>query len=252
MFKNKLKAFTIHFLLSLVLISLLLGLIVYFWFPLEYLNISSFKDITLLIITIDLILGPILTFIVFNPLKKSLKFDLSTIVVLQIAALSYGVFALYQTHPLFITYKHGTFNLVYTNEVNLDNAKHNEFRVSTLSSGNLAFTQLPKDPQKQAEMIMAIDLKGEPDIDKRVELYEPYENHLETILAKTLDATTLFSEKQLDEPRKEFLAKYEEKENYVYLPLKGAGAIAIIVLDKKTAKPVTTIQSNPWKQLVKK
>jgi len=247
MFKIKLKAFSIHLLLSFTLVSCLLGLVVYFWFPPDYIGISSFKDVTLLIIGIDLIIGPLLTFIVFKPNKKSLKIDLSTIVFLQLIAISYGVYALYQTHPLFVTYKQGIFNLVHANEINLDKAKYNDLKVSTFSSGNLAFTQLPKDPKERMEVMLSVDMKGEPDIDKRAEFYEPYDNHLETILKNSLDATKLFSEKELDEPRKKFLTKYKEKENYAYFPIKGASDVAIIVLDKKTAKPVTTIASNPWK-----
>ena len=247
MFTNKLKAFSIHLLLSLILVSVLMGLVIYFWFPLDYLGITSFKDIALLIIAIDLVLGPVLTFIVFNPKKKSLKFDLAAIVAFQFIAMTYGVYALYQTHPLFVTYKQGVFNLVNANEITPENAKYNEFKISKLSSAKLAFTKLPDNPKEKLEIMMGVDFKGEPDIDRRAEFYEPYENHLDTILANSLDAVKLFSGDKLDEPRKNFLTKYKEMDSFAFLPLQGSGNAAIIVLDKKTAKPVTTIHTNPWK-----
>ncbi len=73
MFKTKLKASGIHLLLSLIVISLAIGLIIYFWFPSSLVRVSNFKEIALLIVVIDLILGPLLTFIVFKPKKKGLK-----------------------------------------------------------------------------------------------------------------------------------------------------------------------------------
>ncbi len=245
--KTKFKAFSIHLMLSFFLVTLLLSAVIYFWFPLEYLGISSFKGVTLLIVGIDLIIGPILTFIVYAPGKKSLKFDLSTIAVFQIIAITYGTFALYQTHPLFVTYKQGMFNLVHANEIDLDKAKFDQLKVSKFSAGNLAFTQLPKDPKEQADIMMGVDMKGEPDIDQRAEFYEPYENHLDTILKNSLDSAELFSEKMLDRPRKKFMEKFKDKDEYAYFPVKGSSAVGIIVLDKKTAQVVTTINSNPWK-----
>ena len=49
-----------------------------------------------------------------------------------------------------------------------------------------------------------------------------------------------------------FLEKHEsELDNYVFLPLNSAKKEAIIVLDKISAKPVATIDSDPW-ELTKK
>ena len=83
MFKHKLKASGIHLLLSLVIISLAIGLIITFWFPDSLTKVSHFKEITLLMVSIDLVLGPLLTFAVFKPKKKHLKFDLAVIGAFQ-------------------------------------------------------------------------------------------------------------------------------------------------------------------------
>ena len=251
MFKNKLKASIIHLLLSIVLVSLITASIIYFWYPTEYLGITNFKGIALLIISIDLVLGPLLTFVVFNPEKKSLRFDLAVVVAIQLSALAYGVNALYQTHPLFITYNHGSFNLIHANEVTPENAKYDEFKVSKLASPQMAFAKMPDDPEKRTEIMMGVDLKGEPDIDKRTEYYEPYEKHLDTILEASLDAAKIFSEKNINTSSKAFLKKYKNIDDFVFLPLKGSSDNAIIVLDKKTAKPITTINTNPWKYVKK-
>lgn len=253
MFKNKFKASMIHLALSFTLVSLIIASVIYFWYPNDFLGITHFKDIALLIISIDLVLGPVLTFVVFASKKKTLWFDLSVIAVIQLSALAYGVNALYQAHPLFITYNHNAFNLIHANEITPSEAKYNQFRVSKFSSPKLAFAKMPDDPKLQTEIMIGVDLKGEPDIDKRAEYYEPHEKHMDTILKSALDSVKLFDEKNLTTSTKAFLKKHgKKKDNYAYLPLKGISGNAIIVLDKKSAKLVGTIDVDPWKFKVTK
>jgi len=248
MYKKKFKASLIHLVLSFTLVSLIIASTIYFWYPGDFLGITNYKDIALLIISIDLVLGPVLTFVVFAPKKKSLKFDLAVIAAIQLSALAYGVHALYETHPLFVTYNHKGFNLVQANEVTPSDAKYEQFKVSKLSSPRLAFAKMPDDPKKQAEIMIGVDLKGDPDIDKRAEYFEPVKNHLDTILKDSLDTVKLFDEKNLTSSSQKFLEKHgDKKDTYAYLPLKGTSANAIIVLDKLSGKPITTINIDPSK-----
>lgn len=98
---NRYQAFGIHFLASLVIFALLTALIFFYWFP-GILRVAdpSWQQILMVIAGVDLVLGPALTLIVFNPTKKSLKMDLSIIAALQIAALAYGSYTVHNTRPL--------------------------------------------------------------------------------------------------------------------------------------------------------
>ena len=49
-----------------------------------------------LVVGIDVVLGPLLTLIVFHPKKKSLIWDLAVIVAVQLGALGYGVWVMAQ------------------------------------------------------------------------------------------------------------------------------------------------------------
>jgi len=70
MFKIKLKASFIHLLLSIFFVGIVIGCIFFFFFPKLFIGVSDFKEIAFILITVDLILGPILTFVVFKPNKK--------------------------------------------------------------------------------------------------------------------------------------------------------------------------------------
>ncbi len=245
MFKNKIKASLIHLLLSAVIISALISLALIFWFPSPFLGVTNFKDIALILIAIDLILGPLLTFVVFNPKKKSLRFDLSVIVAIQIMGLSYGLYMLYLTHPVYVTYYEKSFNIITAKDARPDQAKLADYRISKLSSPKLAYMTYDEDTNNKLFNEM---LDGESEIEARTDYYIPYENHLDDILAQSLDTAKIFSEKNMDDASREFLNKNNNIEEFAFLPLvNGSTNNGIIVLNKETGEPVDLIKTSPWK-----
>lgn len=87
--------------ISTLVIGLLVMLIYFIWFPNGLVLAGAIDGLTLVIL-VDLVLGPTLTFIVFNRNKASLKFDLSLIALLQIGALLYGTKLIYHERPVAI------------------------------------------------------------------------------------------------------------------------------------------------------
>ena len=246
MFKAKLKASSIHLVLSLIIISLAIGLIVYFWFPGSLVKVSNFKEIALLIILIDLILGPLLTFVIFKPKKKGLKFDLSAIATFQASALAYGLFTLYQAHPVYIAFNVDRFTLVSAIDAKPEKTVLNELKISKLSSPKLVIAKLPKDRQEKNNLLFDVML-GAPDIELRPELYHPFEENISDILSKSLDPDIVFKDNDAKVKFEQFIDKYgKSKTDYAYLPLEGSAKDAIWVLDINTARPVDIILSDPW------
>lgn len=246
MFKTKLKASLIHLGLSILLVGLVTGSLLFFFFPQLFIAISDFKEIASIIISVDLILGPLLTFVVFQPKKKTLKFDLSVIAAIQLSALIYGAYALYQVHPVYITFNIDRFTLVSAKDAEPEKAKYDEFKVSKLTTAKFAFAKMPDDPEKRSEVTLTAAVGG-IDLDFRTEYYEPYEDHIDQVLAKSLDRESVFAAADSDKKILKFLVKHEGAlDNYVFLPLNSARKDAIIVLDKISARPVATINSDPW------
>ena len=57
-----------------------------------------------ILIGVDLVLGPLLTLIVYKQGKPGLKFDLSFIAAVQVAALIYGSYTLHSERPHFLVF----------------------------------------------------------------------------------------------------------------------------------------------------
>ncbi|MCF6287854.1 MAG: hypothetical protein L3J53_01280 [Proteobacteria bacterium] len=136
---TKLKAALIHLVLSIIVVGILAFIIFYIWYPQPFAAISSVIEPLKLLILIDVIIGPLLTFVVYKKHKSSLKFDLSVIVLLQIAALAYGSYTIYQGRPSLIVMNNGKFHYLVEKFANNHDLKHSELQPSLLSPPKFGF-----------------------------------------------------------------------------------------------------------------
>ena len=117
--KSRLKAAGIHLGLS-VLLAVLAALLVFLvWYPYPYRDISGGRDLFLLVVAVDVVMGPLLTLTVFNPKKPfaELRRDLALIVILQLAALGYGLWTVAVARPVHLVFEISRFVVVHAVDV---------------------------------------------------------------------------------------------------------------------------------------
>jgi len=249
MFNHKFKASLLHFLISLLLVILIIGSMLFFFFPSIYFSVTDFKELAYIIITVDLILGPLLTFIIFNPdkAKSALYLDFSVVGAVQLSALIYGAYTLYQVHPVYITFNVDRFTVVSAKDAQPKKAKFKEYKISKLSAGKLAFAKNPED-EKLQDQILLDAIQGGEDLDQREEFYEPYLDNLSTIVEKSINPSLIFSDKNKEiNSVKKLLNSGTKLDSLAFLPINSTNKEAIIVLNKKTGEPISTLQIDPWK-----
>jgi hypothetical protein len=118
---SRFRASGLHFLISLLVGLVLLALCWFVWYPAPMLMAIGGHEIFLLVVGIDVVLGPLLTLVVFKSGKKTLKFDLAVIGVMQIAALAYGVSTLLEARPAYVAALGDKFQVVQSTEVTDEN-----------------------------------------------------------------------------------------------------------------------------------
>ena len=146
------KAFLSHLLLSLVILAVLTYLLTQHWYPGVFFHLDGGLDGLKLILGCDIVLGPLLTLIVFNREKKSLWLDLSIIGLIQLAALTAGTWIVYKERP---------FALAYTNDrfVTLLKANYDFYKIPlpnlSVLPGNypkLIYVEMPADRKSQLKI----------------------------------------------------------------------------------------------------
>ena len=151
--KPRVHAFLIHLASSLVIFLIPLYLIVFHWYPPPlFFADGGWRGIKI-IVAVYLVIGPLLTLIIYKPGKWGLKFDLVTIGILQTAALVWGTWSAYAARPVALVYTVNYFTTVSSQQL-LDTG----FALPKLKSfGNKSpvyiYVDLPQDPQKQLPLL---------------------------------------------------------------------------------------------------
>ena len=102
-------AFLIHFGISFVIFLALAYVLLFVWFPDFFYQSDGGWEGMRIVIGVDLVMGPSLTFAVFKPGKPGLKFDLTMIGLAQAICLAIGVYIIYVERPLALVYSEGRF-----------------------------------------------------------------------------------------------------------------------------------------------
>lgn len=151
------KAAAIHLSVSAVIAAVLLGLIYFVLYPYPLFRAMGGSEIAILVIMIDVVLGPILTCVVFKSGKRTLKFDLTVIAILQISALVYGMSIVWRARPVFIVAREDVAYAIPAHEIDAVDypaAEVPEFRSAPLWGPKVARLERPTD---QAELNQLLD-----------------------------------------------------------------------------------------------
>ena len=231
MLKLKIQAFAIHFVASLCIASVLILVVYRIWYPGAIANISGITQILLLLLFIDIGLGPILTLIIYAPHKKGLKFDLTLIIIAQLVALSYGTYTIFITRPVYIVFNVDRFDLVYANDFSQEELKTTE--LSEYSSlpylgPDIIAATIPSDPHL-AHKITVNALSGGKDIAQLLERYTTYNSQKELVLNKIMPLAQLLTLNSSSQ-KAQLLTRHYQDDDVGYLALvRQNKAVAVIV-----------------------
>lgn len=118
---SRYRASAIHLLISACVGLALFALFWFVWYPAPMLVAIGGHEIFLLILSIDIVIGPVLTLVVFNTKKRSLKFDLAVIAAMQIGAMCYGASFLLEGRPAYVAALGDHFQVVQAVEITDEN-----------------------------------------------------------------------------------------------------------------------------------
>ncbi|MFA9419773.1 MAG: hypothetical protein ACERLB_06455 [Gammaproteobacteria bacterium] len=172
--KTKLKATGIHLSLSLVVFFVLAYQIYYVWYPVPYFSVDGGWQGIRLIAAVDLVLGPLITFLIFD-LRKSRRaiiFDLVVIAVVQLSALIYGISTTYQQRPVAVVlidqFMVGNIESSYGSQLkSLDDL--NQF---SSESPPVIFADMPQTREALDE-VLRIKIEDDVPESAQVHLYQP-------------------------------------------------------------------------------
>ncbi len=161
----RIRATTLHLLLSLAVAALAWWLVFRLWYPPPFAELAGGAALFLILVSVDVAIGPALTAVVANPKKPRAELlrDLCVVVVLQIAAMGYGLHTMAAARPAVIAFEVDLFRVVSAvdiDETTLPAARLGLRRLSWTGPVVLAAV-IPSDPAEQFRTI-ELGLAGVP------------------------------------------------------------------------------------------
>ena len=241
---KRLKFFLSHLSISFLIALLVIGLVFFLWYQTPLATAVGVTQIFLMILAIDVIVGPILGWLVYKEGKKTLKFDLSVIIIIQIAALCYGVYSIEQGRPAWLVFHADRFELVRKNDIlleNIDQAQSQFQHVSWSKPQFVAVKSAVSIQQHQndifTEVLGGISLAQQPE--RYVELTEAKAKIQQRALPlKELELYNLKIEVE------KTLAKYPKAD--AWLPLKATAVDMVVLVNKESASIIKIVDLRPW------
>jgi hypothetical protein len=175
------RAACIHLIWSLG-VALLAGLLVFgLWYPHPYTELSGGRELFLLVMTVDVVCGPLLTAVIFSPAKSrnQLWRELGLVALIQLGALGYGLDTVRQARPLFLVMEIDRFVIVSQPDLLGQSPEKSStpLRPAWFAGPTTVAVREFKDSQERQE-IMFSTLHGGPDLAKRPDFYLPYEGDI--------------------------------------------------------------------------
>lgn len=274
----RLIAFACHLALSAIIVAVTMGLVVSVWYPGSLFYAQDFSKIVVTLVAVDLVLGPLLTFLVYNPQKKLLhfdrkkllKFDLAIIFLIQVSALSYGVYMSYISRPVYVVYSTNRFDSVGANEYDRVDSRKVSPDNPYLRLSNTGPKWVGAIAPVKMSLADTLDLQFSSEYGDGLRMMPHYYVPYEKIKADAIKNGKRASELNLDD--KQVLRKSDSSkekvlpssveqinavrvwlthlsvplEKVVLVPLKGRDKFAIVAINVDTGVVLDSLAQDPW------
>ena len=242
------KAAAIHIGLSAVIAVTVLLVMYQLWYPPPYFALMGGPMLVLLIVGCDVVIGPLITLIIFKAGKKGLRFDLTTIALLQIAALAYGLSNMYGFRPVFTVFAVDRFEIVSPAEVKpeaLAQARYPEFASFPLTGPRLVGAHMPQAPEAKNKLLFD-EFGG--DLNSLPRFYVPYDRIADEVARRAKPITTLEEHNpQVKERIAVTVSRLDRQASRLgYVPIVGRFGDMAAIIDKSNGRMLDVVDANPW------
>jgi hypothetical protein len=240
--KFRFQALALHLLASAIALSLILGTLYVCWYRWPGWYLADASTVTLVLAGVDVVIGPLLTFVVAAPNKprRQLTRDIGVIVALQLTALGYGGVSLWNGRPLYYAFSETVLQLVQAYDISPEEAElgrqqNPELAPHWYSLPRWIWAPLPEDPA-EAQKIVSSAVSGGGDVIGMPRYFKRWEAGVPALKAqlKKLDEVGYFTPKQKAALKVQLQAAGFGPDQPLAIPFTGRGRPLLAVFDRDT------------------
>jgi hypothetical protein len=247
--RHRLRAALIHLSLSAAVAAAVFVPLYFLWYPDVLFESAGGRDLFSLIVGVDVTLGPLITLIIFKPGKKGLLFDLVVIAIMQVSALTYGVYVLFESRPVHIAFVKDRFEIVRANgfpEGELGKARAKGYDKLSWTGPTLVGVTLPTDPDEQFNLMMSgfggVDAQYYP------RYYVPYAEVRGEVAkeARPLETLRKRNPKRAGEIARVLATIGRKEEDVKFIPMRAGKNDLAVFVDAKSGEILKITSLFPW------
>lgn len=248
------RAFFTHLCGSATIVGLVCALIFFVWYPHPYFEAAGAWNVLRVLIGVDLVVGPLLTLIVFKPGKWGLKFDLCAIAVVQLTALIYGITVIYSERPYFTVFAHDRFYVLARKDIDeeqlADPALVAPERIGRkpLRGPLLVAAKRPADDAGMQRLLEETVFQGKPDIQQSPKYWADYASQTTQVVARAEPLAKLRAARPdagvVIERLVADLARPEAELGF--LPVVAKNKDLAIIVEASSGLPLEVLDVDPW------
>lgn len=247
---TRFKAAGLHLFISIVLACAMGALLYFVWFPKPWFVAAGASTLILLLMGVDVCIGPLLTLIAFNPNKRRslLRLDLTVIMLLQTIAFFYGLSVITHARPVFIVAEVDRYVVVAADQIadaDLAQGKQPAFRQRSWHGPRLVGAVPPASAS--IGFIKKVLATGK-DIDRLPRFYVAYSQVADALMQHARPLSTLHPHSTR---QRQALQHWQARAAQTgmrlgYLPVTRQDHDYTAIVDRKSAKPLAVLAIDPW------
>lgn len=223
------KAALFHFLGSTFVAALVAVFVFFIWYPHPYGLISGGLRLFFILVSVDVICGPMLMLVLFSPKKprRELFADMLLVILIQLAALTYGVHIVYQARPLFLVHEVDRFRVISFPDYNGDDVSESIAKLDPVMKphwlrGPVVVGIRDAINIKERQDVMLASVFGGRDYSQRPEFYVPYDSAYQRkalARARPLKSFTEYFPVTLNDARELLIISGLQMDDAYFLPM---------------------------------
>ena len=244
----------LHLFFSALIALLVCALILWIWYPTPYDHLAGGRNLLFYIVAVDVICGPMLTYVVFDRKKsrRALTIDICTIVTVQLLALGYGLSSAAQARPIFLAFEGNRYRLVSLADIDKSSLPLAlpQFQNPSLTGPQWVGVRLSEATDRDFPYSVQLSLAGlHPSF--RPQRWVAYETQLEIVRNKLQPVQLLIDKNPASRSTIDrALARLDlKKEQVGYLPLsaeKAEPADWVVLVERSSGHPRDILPLNGW------
>ncbi len=241
----RLKAFGLHLLASATALTLVLGTLYFGWYHWPGWYLTDVWHVVLVMIGVDVVLGPLLTFTIAGPKKprRELARDISIIATVQLCALVYGTVSLWNGRPLYYAFSESVLQQVQAYDIDEDewvraSKEKPELAPHWYSLPRWIWAPLPQDDDERKKIVTGVITGGGEDVISMPRYFKPWEQGLPALRTqlKKIDDVAYFAKSEKKRLKERVQAAGYPTDQLNAIPLTGRGPPMLAVFDTTSLK----------------